>query len=57
VVAGDGALDGELTARAIDRSVLFGAGDLEALEYAVVTGWIEDQDGRHDVHGLVRHVR
>ena len=57
IVSVDGELAGELTARSTDRVALEGSGDLEALSYALVTGWIEDRQARRDVFGLVRHVR
>lgn len=53
----DGGLTGELTARATDRIVLRETGNLEALAYVLVTGWVEDRSTRRDVFGLVRHVR
>lgn len=57
VVSPDGELTGELAARATDRVALTGAGELEALVYTLVSGWVEDRSVRRDVFGLVRHVR
>mgnify|MGYP001120441628 CR=1 FL=1 len=57
IVSADGLLNGELTARSFDGNTLRGTGSLEALSYALVTGWIEDRTARRDVFGLVRHVR
>lgn len=57
IVSASGLLTGELTVRTVDRNRLQGADRLEALSYALVTGWIEDRNARRDVYGLVRHVR
>lgn len=51
-----GGMSGELTAESADLARL-GVGDLTALGYILVSGWIEDGAVRRDVYGLVRHVR
>ncbi|MFW5947460.1 MAG: hypothetical protein ACOCUW_03110 [Gemmatimonadota bacterium] len=56
VVSADGQFVGELTTTSSDRVALDGAGEVGALAYALVTGWVEDRAVRRDVVGLVRHV-
>jgi hypothetical protein len=56
-VAGQGELTGELTAEALDGVDLADVAGIEALGYAVVSGWVADQDVRRDVFGLIRHIR
>lgn len=56
-VTGRGELAGELVAEAVDGVDVSGVPDLEALGYAIVSGWIEDAGERHELYGLVRHVR
>lgn len=57
-IRGNGsALAGELSAAAIDPSPLPDLGELTALGYILVSGWVEDGGVRRDVFGLVRHVR
>ncbi len=56
-VSGPGELVGELVAEAVDGVEISGPDQIESVGYAIVSGWIEDRDGRRDVFGLVRHVR
>lgn len=57
-IRGNGSgLAGELSAAAIDPSPLTDMGELTALGYILVSGWVEDGGVRRDVFGLVRHVR
>lgn len=57
IVSSDGVISGELTTESTDPVALDGVGDLEALSYELVSGWVEDRSVRRDVFGLVRHVR
>lgn len=50
-------LQGELAVAATDPSPLPDLGDLTALGYLLVSGWIEEGGVRRDVVGFVRHVR
>lgn len=56
-VAGRNELTGELVAEALDGVGVSGVPDLEALGYAVVSGWVQDGGERHELYGLIRHVR
>jgi hypothetical protein len=56
-VVGPNDLSGELSAEAVDGVDVSEATDVEALGYAIVTGWILDRGVHRDVYGLVRHVR
>jgi hypothetical protein len=56
-VVGPDDLTGELVADASDGVDVSGAGDVEGLGYAIVSGWILDRGVHRDVFGLVRHVR
>ena len=57
VLGPGGEVAGELTGEASDRSVLAGPGDVTALGYVLVSGWIEDRSARRQVFGLVRTIR
>ncbi|MEJ2503905.1 MAG: hypothetical protein P8177_11440 [Gemmatimonadota bacterium] len=57
ISAPDVPIDGELMAEATDRVVLTGPADASALTYVLVSGWVEDRGARHDVYGVLRHVR
>jgi hypothetical protein len=50
-------LTGELVAEAVDGVGMSGVPDLEALGYAIVTGWIRDGGEHRDLFGLIRHAR
>jgi hypothetical protein len=56
-VTGQGDLTGELVVEAIDGVDLADVPDIDALGYAIVSGWVADRDVRRDVFGLIRHVR
>jgi hypothetical protein len=57
ISAPDVPINGELMAEATDRVVLTGPADASALTYVLVSGWVEDRGARHDVYGVLRHVR
>lgn len=56
-VTGPGSLTGELSADVTDTIPLTDFGEISALGYVLVSGWIGDDDIRRDVFGLIRHVR
>lgn len=53
----DSQLAGEVSAAATDLAPLAELGDVTALGYILVSGWIEDGGVRRDVFGVIRQVR
>jgi hypothetical protein len=52
-----GGLEGELEAEVWDGVDVVNVPTAEGIGYAIATGWVEIDGVRHEVYGLVRHVR
>jgi hypothetical protein len=57
ITAPEGQVTGELMAEVADHAALPDLGDVAALGYVLVSGWIEDRGVLHEVFGIIRHVR